>query len=350
MYIPAFNVLPALIAAGAAIVSSVLGAVSVNKANKSNQQNASDTNASNERINQSQLDYNWEMFHSQNEYNNPSNAHKRMVDAGLNPIYYGLDGSSASQGNAYTPIASQQASPTQPNFSGDLSDAVLRYEQVRNLQSQTKKNESEAGFTDEQAETTRQMRSGQLVLLGQQIKLNKKDLDLKGAQYKETLARVDALRQSLDESQARITDLRSQMSQRVFDRKMQYAQFLLDKKYKEGLISLQEKQLVLGWFNANTDRINASTNYYNAETSRASMQQNAMDQNLTRGARIGFLKGINYFNRVNAKAVSDQNIRLNKAFNLEQINRAANAYISITDAIYRPIKNNLEIGRSFLGN
>lgn len=332
------------------VFNGVFDYFSTKEANKANLQAARETNAANERINQSQLDYNWKMFDATNEYNNPVNARKRLVDAGLNPIYYGLDGSSASQGNAYTPIASQQAPSTIPNNMDAVGDAMMRYAQIRNLDSQTKKNESEAGLSDENSETLRQMRSGQLILLGQQIKLNDKDIDLKGAQYKETLARVDSLRQQLDESRARIADLRSQMSQRAFDRKMQYAQFLLDKKYKEGLISLQEKQLVLGWFSANTDRINASTNYYNAVTSRASMQQNAMDQNLTRGARIGFMKGINYFNRVNAKAVSDQNIRLNKAFNLEQINRAANAYISITDAIYSPVKNNLEIVRSFLGN
>lgn len=326
----------AIIGAGGSVLNGITSLIATNKANKTNRQIAAETNASNERINQSQIDYNWDMWNAQNEYNNPSAQRKRLTDAGLNPIYYGLDGNSAGAGNAFTPATAQQASPTIPNDFSGFGDAAMKFAQIRNLEASTKKLESDAGLSNENAETVRQLRSGQLVLQGQQIKLNFDQHSLNSAKEKEILASVDSLRQSLDESKARIDNIRSEISQRQFDQKLNQAIYELDQRYKQGLLSLQEKQLAVSWFNAFTGRQNASINYFNAETGRMSAVNQAYQDNQMLPYKRRWMSSMSTYNSTQSRFTHDQNVRFEKAFDLEQINRAANAYKSVVDAIFSP--------------
>lgn len=326
----------ALIGAGGSVLNGITSLIATNKANKTNRQIAADTNAANDRINQSQIDYNWDMWNAQNEYNNPAAQRKRLTDAGLNPIYYGLDGNSAGAGNAFTPATAQQASPTIPNDFSGFGDAAMKFAQIRNLEASSKKMESDAGLSNEKSETERQLRSGQLVLLGQQIKLTESSTELNKASRDEKIANIDALRQSLDESKARIDNIRSEISQRQFDQRLNQAIYELDQKYKQGLLSLQEKQLAVSWFNALTDRQNASTNYYNAETGRMSAVNQAYQDNQMLPYKRRWMSSMSTFNSTQSRYTHDQNVRLNKAFNLEQINRAANAYKSVVEAYFSP--------------
>ena len=41
--------------------------------------------------------WNYEMWLKEQEYNNPENQVERLRNAGLNPLFYGLDGNSVSQ-------------------------------------------------------------------------------------------------------------------------------------------------------------------------------------------------------------------------------------------------------------
>lgn len=339
----------ALLGAGGSVLNGITSLIATNRANKTNRQIAADTNAANERINQSQIDYNWDMWNAQNEYNNPAAQRKRLTDAGLNPIYYGLDGNSAGAGNSFTPATAQQASPTIPNDFSGFGDAAIKFAQIRNLDASTKKLESDAGLSNENAETVRQLRSGQLVLQGQQIKLNFDQHSLNSAKEKEILASVDSLRQSLDESKARVDNIRSEISQRQFDQRLNQAIFELDQKYKQGLLSLQEKQLAVSWFNAFTDRQNASTNYYNAETGRMSAVNQAYQDNQMLPYKRRWMSSLSTFNSTQSRYTHDQNVRLNKAFNLEQISRAANAYQSVVDAVFSVPQSNVNLFNSVVG-
>lgn len=339
---------PAIISAAASALNTIGNAFGITFSNSKNLKIARETNAANERMNQSQLDYNWDMWHAQNEYNNPSNARKRLSDAGLNPIYYGLDGSSAASGNSYSPIPAVSSSPNIPmNFDG-ISDLGMKLAQIENIRADTDKKKNESGLTSEQAETIRQLRSGQLVLQGQQIRLNIDQHELNGARRDEIIASVDSLRQSIFESDARISDFQSQISKREFDKKIQLAIYELDRKYKEGLLSYQEKQLAISWFEAYTNRQNASTNYYNAQTNRYSAYNDAFDKNQTRSYRNRFMNSISHFNDANARFVYGENLRRNKAFNLEQINRAGNAYKSVVDAFFSPMHHNSSLAKDAL--
>lgn len=324
----------ALIGAAGSVLNGIGNVVATNRANKSNQQIAQMTNESNERINQSQIDYNWQMWHAQNEYNNPAAQRQRLVDAGLNPIYYGLDGNSAASGNAFTPIANQQAAPTIPQNFDAFGDAALRMAQIKNLEADSDLKRSGSDLNIQNAETIRQLRSGQLTLQGQQIQLNFDQHDLNGAKKKEILASVDSLRQSIDESDQRIKDLQSQMSKREFDKFLQKAQYEVDKKYKEGVISIQERNLALGWFDAFTSRLNANTNYYNAETGRMSANTQAFESMQLLPSKRQLNESISHFNEANAHYMRGHDRREQGRFDLEQISRAADAYKSAVESSF----------------
>lgn len=339
----------AIIGAGGSVLNGITGLIATNKANNTNREIARETNASNERINQAQIDYNWDMFHAQNEYNNPLNQRKRLVDAGLNPIYYGLDGNSSASGQAFTPIASEQASPTIPNDFSAFGDAAMKFAQIRNLEASTKKMESDAGLSTENAETIRQLRSGQIELQGQQIKLNVDQHELNGAKRDEILASVDSLRQSVNESSARIDDIKSQIGYRAFEQRLRQCEYELDKRVREGLLSVHEKQLVLSWFEANTNRMNASTNYFNAETNRMATSNQVFQDNQMLPFRKRWTESMSFYNSEQGYFTHDQNKRYNKAFNLEQLTRAANAYTSIIDAMFAYPSRNVGIVNGILG-
>lgn len=338
-----------LIGAGGSILNGIGSIISTSMANKANKQIAAETNASNERINQSQLDYNWDMWNAQNEYNNPSASRKRLTDAGLNPIYYGLDGSSAASGNAYTPIASQQAPATIPNDFSAFGDAALRFAQIKNIEADTKQKESSAGLNTELSETERQVRSKQIVLLGQQIGLNIDTHNMNKENIHKISVEIDSMRQAMDESLARIADYQSQITKRQFDSDLAKCYYELEQRYKDGLLSLQERNLAISWFQALTYRQNADTNYYNAETSRYKFYNDSFDMNATRNARIGMMQGIGSSGRANATYSYGKNRREEKAFSYEQISRAANAYISVTDAVFSPIHHNSRVMNDVLG-
>lgn len=53
--------------------------------------------------------YNEEMWNKTNEYNSPTAQIQRLRDAGLNPLYYGLDGTSAKAYETGQPLAYQRA-------------------------------------------------------------------------------------------------------------------------------------------------------------------------------------------------------------------------------------------------
>lgn len=341
MIIPLFQIAPfvvPLIEAGASLASTVGNMLSNVNANKANLQIARETNAANAEINQKQLDYNWDVLHYQNEYNNPKNQRQRLVDAGLNPIYYGLDGNSSASGNAFSPVSAQQASPTIPNDFSGFADALLKAAQIQNLTADSKNKESQAGLTDEQSENLRQLRSGMLTIQDQQIKLNIDQHELNTAKRDEILSSIQSIKQSVAESEQRIDDLKSQISSREFQSKIQQAQYELDKKYKEGLLNYQELQLALGWFDAYTQRMNASTNYYNAETSRMSAESQIQDTALTRKSRIGFMNSISHFNNTNAGYVRDRNKREQGVYKFEYVSKAADAFSSAVDAVFKPME------------
>lgn len=332
-----------LIQAGSSLLNGVLGWFSNKNANKANLQIARETNATNKEINQSQLDYNWDMWNAQNEYNRPSEQRQRLIDAGLNPIYYGLDGNSAGSAPSFNPIPAQQSSPMQSYDFNAISDLGLKLAQISNLNADSENKQGQSELARVRAETERQLRTGQLVLQGQQIQLNMDQHELNKSNNNKIINETLAIQQSVDESSARIDNIRSEITNREFDQKIRSAYFHLDELYKKGMLTLQEKQLAVSWFDAQTNRQNASTNYFNAQSNRMGIVNSIEDSKATRYNRNQLFRSLASFNDVQSSYITDKNVREQKAFTLEQISRAANAYKSCVEAFFSISKNQMEL-------
>lgn len=98
----------------------------------------------NEKMYNEQNAWNYEMWQKQNEYNTPAAQVQRLRDAGLNPMFYGLDGTgnagdlTAAQPLGYTPAQVNQLNPLASGI-----DSALKVAQVSNIQANTAKQNNE---------------------------------------------------------------------------------------------------------------------------------------------------------------------------------------------------------------
>lgn len=108
---------------------------------------------------------NIEFWNIQNEYNTPAAQKQRLLDAGMNPLFYGLDGNVAGDLSAAQPLGYERAS--MPNFGNPIQsgiDSVLKAAQIENIQADTAvKNEESLNKVKErekliaEADNTRQL-------------------------------------------------------------------------------------------------------------------------------------------------------------------------------------------------
>lgn len=89
--------------------------------------------------------WNYEMWQKEMEYNTPANQVQRLRDAGLNPMYYGLDGNSTNGGpDAAQPLGYDRAQASdQPNPISAGIDSAVKVAQVSNIQADTAKKNNE---------------------------------------------------------------------------------------------------------------------------------------------------------------------------------------------------------------
>lgn len=100
----------------------------------------------NEQMMDKQNQFTVDMWNRTNEYNDPSAQVARLTAAGLNPLYYGLDGSSSNGVESAQALGydrpSGGSSPLSALSSG-ITDTALRLAQIENIRSQTAKNNNE---------------------------------------------------------------------------------------------------------------------------------------------------------------------------------------------------------------
>ena len=134
-----------IIGAGASQSNSIADTLYSNHMNYVNMNNV---NASNEAINERQLQFAREMWDLQNEYNLPKNEYQRLVDAGINPhLYYAKNSAGAPAQLQHAPqqIPMQAPAPANrfdfpdlSNIGASIADAELKEAQVQNLQEDTR--------------------------------------------------------------------------------------------------------------------------------------------------------------------------------------------------------------------
>lgn len=112
----------------AAGIGGAFGFASNQSANKANLRIARETNASQERMFNQQLDWNLAQWERNNEYNTPTAQMQRYRDAGLNP-YLMMNGGAAGSGNSSAPASGvnppqQHTATMQPDTS--IKDSLMK--------------------------------------------------------------------------------------------------------------------------------------------------------------------------------------------------------------------------------
>lgn len=115
------------------------------RAEKFNREEAATQRAWNESMAARQNVWNNEMWQKMTDYDNPVNSVQRLRDAGLNPMFYGLDGNTAAQAQpAAQPLGYERASaPVYANPFAGAADVATKVAQVANIQADTAKKTNE---------------------------------------------------------------------------------------------------------------------------------------------------------------------------------------------------------------
>lgn len=202
MPVPAL-VAGAAIAGGASLLGGLFGSKSSENVNKAQIQLAHEQMDWNERMMDKQNDWNLEQWNRQNEYNTPAAQRQRLESAGMNPIYYGLDGN----GNAGALTSATPNSVSMPQLENPGLPMQAAMSQIANIAADTELKKAQAnnlnagaGLSEEQAETERQLRSGALELQGIQIKFKKFEQEfIQPAEYQKIKADGDKLVKEKDQ-------------------------------------------------------------------------------------------------------------------------------------------------------
>lgn len=148
----------ALISGAASIIgsgASAVGQASLNKKTREfNREEAEKQRQWTEQMYNAQNAWNYEMWQKQNEYNTPAEQVQRLRDAGLNPLFYGLENSgNAGDLSSAQPLGYERASiQNQVNPLGDMQDVALKVAQVANIQADTAKKKRETASEEQRRE------------------------------------------------------------------------------------------------------------------------------------------------------------------------------------------------------
>ena len=138
----------ALIGGAASLIgagTSAAGQSSLNKKTRDfNREEAEKQRLWSEKMYNEQNAWNYEMWMKQNEYNSPEAQVERLRAAGLNPLNYGLDGSSAGDLSAAQPLGYERATVgNQVNPLSGFEDVAMKVAQIANIQADTAKKNNE---------------------------------------------------------------------------------------------------------------------------------------------------------------------------------------------------------------
>lgn len=273
------------ISVAGSVLGGALNLFGLKKKNNQNLQIARETNASNERIAQQANEYNWEMmqwqnqfnkdmWNEQNEYNSPAAQRQRLEDAGLNPLFYGLDGTgnagaltSAAAQPAATGYAQMPASFDNPL--GPLADTLtqtgLTLSEIKLKEAQAENALRTADYQSSLKETEDLLRNGKADLLDGEYHLTLAQTDLTEEQKKQVTASIDNLkaqtdnlRQAIEESGARIFSMGVDNLVKVF-------RAWTEKQHFDNQDKALAEQVLIQRYNAYTARYAAES----AENARA---------------------------------------------------------------------------------
>lgn len=148
-------ILSGLAAAGVGALGSLFGGLfgkkGSDKTNQMNLQIARETNQANRENQEYQNAWNLEQWNRENEYNSPLEKRKRLEAAGLNPIFYGLDGVANAGSLQSAPFTAVNGAPMLNSgefMANGIANAAKTAAEIQLMQSQAKKNDAERDNTE----------------------------------------------------------------------------------------------------------------------------------------------------------------------------------------------------------
>lgn len=195
------------------IFGGFLGSNSSKNTNKTNLQIARETNEANRANQEYQNEWNYNMWNMQNEYNTPLNQRKRLDEAGLNPIFSGLDGTGNAGALQSAPFTAVNGAPMENsgafmqqgllNAATSLADAKLKISQSNNLDQNTQFQGQQTKAVTLQNEIT-EANKGVIISVGNlQLPVTQALLDgykKQPALYQKQIENLEAQTNSLNES------------------------------------------------------------------------------------------------------------------------------------------------------
>ena len=135
---------------GGATINGVASGKMNRRAEKFNREEAAAQRAFSEAQTAKQNAWNEQMWAKATEYDSPVNQVARLREAGLNPLYYGLDGNaSQSAPSAAQPLGYERAqAPAYANPVGAGIEAAYQIAQIAQTEALTKKTKSETNLID----------------------------------------------------------------------------------------------------------------------------------------------------------------------------------------------------------
>lgn len=111
----------------------------------------------NEKMMDRQNQWNIENWNRANEYNTAGNQVARLQEAGLNPLYYGVDGVAAQPMESAQPLGWNPQTPDYTKGVGQaaqiMSDAALKDKQIEALSAEIRNKDADTGLKTNQSET-----------------------------------------------------------------------------------------------------------------------------------------------------------------------------------------------------
>lgn len=253
------------------VFNGVAGFFGQRSANKTNLKIARETNAANRANQEYQNEWNLNMWNKQNEYNSPSAQRRRLEEAGLNPMYYGLEGNGNAQQLQSADFVATPGAPmlNEGAFLGEgIGNAMKTAAEIQLIQSQTRKTDEEAGLSSLERKLKSATLNSDIVVGNMQIKVTQSLLDLNKEQLKN-------LAKSLEEADVRISDYNSQIATRA--KQMEIAEFnaQTERDFKSAEVELRKRGLDLEEQRIANDLMVAlkglSIAMYNAQTQRGEL-------------------------------------------------------------------------------
>lgn len=140
-----------LLGLAGSIFGGLLGKKGQDSANNMNLQIARETNQANRENQEYQNEWNLNMWNRQNEYNSPLAQRQRLESAGLNPIFFGLDGNGnagALQSAGFTAVPGSPMANSGAFLGAGIMNSAKSLAEIELMKSQAKKNDAERDNTE----------------------------------------------------------------------------------------------------------------------------------------------------------------------------------------------------------